>query len=189
MLSNKYHSNGRTQGITLPSADGQEAVIRKAYEKAGLTDDISHTNYVECHGTGTPVGDPIEVEAVSRVFRSDKTSSPEPLLVGSVRHSVPLSSLSLLRLISFQVKTNLGHSEAASGISSIIKATLALEKGSVPASIGVKSVNPKIKLDEWGIKIATEQTDFPMSLAKTHTGAPTRRIGINSFGYGGANSQ
>lgn len=83
----------------------------------------------------------------------------------------------------------MGHSEAASGITSIIKATLALENGCVPASIGVKKVNPKIKLDEWGIKIATEQTDLPIKSAKTHTGAPIRRVGINSFGYGGANSQ
>lgn len=93
------YSNGRTQGITLPSADGQEAVIRKAYEKAGLTDVISQTNYVECHGTGTPVGDPIEVEGVSRVFRGDKSSSQDPLLVGSVRNSVPSLSLWLSRLI------------------------------------------------------------------------------------------
>ena len=95
------HSNGRTQGITLPSADGQEAVIRKAYEKAGLVESIGQTNYVECHGTGTPVGDPIEVEAVSRVFRGDKSRHQEPLLVGSVRIFIPSLSLSLSRLILF----------------------------------------------------------------------------------------
>ena len=163
-------------------------MIRKAYEKAGLTRNVSETDYVECHGTGTPVGDPIEVEAVSRVFRGDRSSSREPLLVGSVGTSSSSPSHSL-GLIAFQVKTNLGHSEAASGVTSIIKATLALENGCVPATIGVKNVNPKIKPDEWGIKIVTEQTDLPIKLAKTHTGAPTRRVGINSFGYGGANSQ
>ena len=67
--------------------------------------------------------------------------------------------------------------------------TLALEKGLIPASIGVKSVNPKIKLDEWGIRIVTEHSEFLMDWATTHMGAPTRRVGINSFGYGGANSQ
>lgn len=73
------YSNGKTPGITLPSATGQEAVIRKAYAKAGLG--FGDTQYVECHGTGTPVGDPIEVEGVANVFKRPKNS---PLLIGSV---------------------------------------------------------------------------------------------------------
>lgn len=67
-------------GISLPSATGQEAVIRKAYSKAGI-DDFSQTGYIECHGTGTPVGDPIEVEGVSRVFKRDVDKGP--VLIGS----------------------------------------------------------------------------------------------------------
>lgn len=67
-------------GISLPSATGQEAVIRKAYSKAGI-DDFSQTDYVECHGTGTPVGDPIEVEGVSRVFKRNVDNGP--VLIGS----------------------------------------------------------------------------------------------------------
>ncbi|KAL8833881.1 MAG: hypothetical protein Q9170_004028 [Blastenia crenularia] len=158
------NSNGKTQGISLPSADGQEAVMRKAYAKAGLSN-FNDTDYVECHGTGTPVGDPIEVEAVSRVFkRADGVSSP--LLIGSV-------------------KTNLGHSEATSGLTSIIKATLCLEKARIPATIGVKNINPKIKVDEWGVKIVTKAIDWPGS---SDVMPRTRRIGVNSFGYGGANS-
>lgn len=72
------HRNGKTPGITQPNADLQEAVIRKAYSNAnlGLTD----TDYVECHGTGTPVGDPIEVDAVSRCF----SRQGAPLMIGSV---------------------------------------------------------------------------------------------------------
>ena len=68
-------------GISLPSATGQEAVMRKAYAKAGI-DDLTETDYIECHGTGTPVGDPIEVEGVSRVFKRD--ISKGPVLIGSV---------------------------------------------------------------------------------------------------------
>ncbi|KAI9781322.1 MAG: Type I Iterative PKS [Peltula sp. TS41687] len=154
------NSNGKTQGISLPSTQGQEAVIRKAYANAGLGN-FKDTDYVECHGTGTPVGDPIEVEAISRVFRRN-TSQEGPLLIGSV-------------------KTNLGHSEACSGLSSIIKATLALEKGCIPATIGVKNINPKIKTEEWGVHIVTETTQWPAS------DRPIHRVGINSFGYGGAN--
>ena len=131
---------------------------------------MRHTDYVECHGTGTAVGDPIELDAVHRVFRPNGTADGQsPLLVGSV-------------------KTNMGHSEAASGITSVIKATLAFENGSIPATIGVKKLNPKIKTDEWGLQIVTEQIDFPKSAAVTHEGYPTRRLGINSFGYGGANA-
>ncbi|ERF74608.1 hypothetical protein EPUS_00738 [Endocarpon pusillum Z07020] len=158
------NSNGKTPGISLPSQDGQEAVIRKAYAKAGLTN-FDDTQYVECHGTGTPVGDPIEVEAVSRVFNRD-VAAKGPLLIGSV-------------------KTNLGHSEAASDLSSIIKATLALENGLIPATIGVQNINPKIKVDEWAVQIVQENTRWPSSIG---TGPPIRRISVNSFGYGGANS-
>lgn len=68
-------------GISLPSASGQEAVMRKAYAKAGI-DNFSETDYIECHGTGTPVGDPIEVEGVSRVFKRDINKGP--ILIGSV---------------------------------------------------------------------------------------------------------
>ncbi|KAG9698620.1 ketoacyl-synt-domain-containing protein, partial [Aureobasidium melanogenum] len=159
------NANGKTNGITLPSADGQEAVIRKAYAKAGLQHALSETAYVECHGTGTPVGDPIEVEAVSRVFGKRPAG---PLLIGSV-------------------KTNLGHSEAASGFSSIFKVALALEKSTIPPTIGIKELNPKIKADEWGVEIVSKQTSWP-SKAHTSLGTFSKRAGINSFGYGGANS-
>ena len=154
------NSNGKTMGISLPSSEGQEAVMRKAYAKAGLSN-FNETDYIECHGTGTPVGDPIEVEGVSRVFKRTNPGQG-PVLIGSV-------------------KTNLGHSEATSGLTSIIKATLSLEKARIPATIGVKNINPKIKVDEWGVKIVTKAVDWPNS--------GTRRIGVNSFGYGGANSQ
>ncbi|TLS29970.1 hypothetical protein PpBr36_02598 [Pyricularia pennisetigena] len=165
--STAVNSNGKTNGITLPSADGQEAVIRKAYALAGLGYD--DTDYVECHGTGTAVGDPIEVEALSRVFRRQPAS--RPLLIGSV-------------------KTNLGHSEAASGISSLLKVAMALECGRIPPTIGIGSLNPKLKLDEWNMRIVTENTDWPQK--ETGAGQPTRRAlrraGVNSFGYGGANA-
>lgn len=174
-------------GISLPSAIGQEAVIRKAYSKAGI-DDFSETDYIECHGTGTPVGDPIEVEAISRVFK--RNIDKGPVLIGSASfcpYFVGNSSISRTVLIIQQVKTNLGHSEAASGLSSIIKATLALENDKIPATIGVKNINPKIHTEEWGVKIVTSLTGWPKS---ANGEVPsTKRISINSFGYGGANSQ
>lgn len=150
------NSNGKTNGITLPDADGQEAVIRKAYHRAGLP--THATQYIECHGTGTAVGDPIEVEALSRVM---KQLDGKPTLVGSV-------------------KTNLGHSEAASAISSIIKVTKAMQHGIIPKTVGVDNVNPKIKLQDWNVDLVTTPTPWPA--------AKIVRAGINSFGYGGANA-
>jgi acyl transferase domain-containing protein len=116
-------SNGRTAGITHPSADGQETLIRQAYRSANLSPDM--TGYFECHGTGTPVGDPIEVLAVGRVFNSAQQDDAR-LLIGSV-------------------KTNLGHSESASSLTGVIKAVLCLEKASIPATVGVKNFNPNSK--------------------------------------------
>jgi acyl transferase domain-containing protein len=118
---NARRSNGRTPGITLPDAKMQEAVIRKAYQNAGLS--FADTDYVECHGTGTPVGDPIEVDGIAACFAN---RAGEPLRIGSV-------------------KTNMGHGEAASGLTSVIKVALAFEHGVIPPTYGVKEVNPKCK--------------------------------------------
>ena len=148
-------SNGRTRGISAPSADAQVNVIRKAYERAAL--DPSETSFIECHGTGTRAGDPLEVEALAKVFKS---TSLDPLMIGSV-------------------KTNVGHSEAVSGLSGVIKAVLVLEQGQIPPTVGIKKINPKIKVDDWGIDIVTKTKDWPES--------KVRRTGVNSFGYGGAN--
>lgn len=150
------NSNGKTSGISLPSATGQEAVIRKAYERAGLSTDC--TDYVEAHGTGTTVGDPIEIDALAKVF---KHHTSRPTLVGSV-------------------KTNLGHSEAASGLTSVIKVALALERGEIPPTIGVKRLNPSLKTKERNVEIVTQLRTWPDSTVA--------RASINSFGFGGANS-
>ncbi|KGO64075.1 Acyl transferase/acyl hydrolase/lysophospholipase [Penicillium italicum] len=153
-----FNANGKTGGISHPSPDGQEAVIRQAYKASGgLNPDL--TGYVECHGTGTPVGDPIEVSAVGRVFSPGRKD--EPLLIGSI-------------------KPNLGHSEAASAMSQIMKAVLAMEHGEIPATIGIENFNPSIDFEGARAKVVTEMTPWPAHLL--------RRVSINSFGYGGANA-
>ncbi|KAK6952379.1 hypothetical protein Daesc_006915 [Daldinia eschscholtzii] len=150
------NSNGRTPGVMQPSSDGQERVMRQAYARAGLS--INGTDYVEAHGTGTAVGDPIEVEAISRVFSRDIRP---PVLIGSV-------------------KTNLGHSEAMSGITSVIKVILAMEKRIIPPTINITTVNPKISNSEPNVEIVREAIHWPK------TNCP--RASVNSFGFGGANS-
>ncbi|RYP61682.1 hypothetical protein DL770_009733 [Monosporascus sp. CRB-9-2] len=156
--SSAINANGRTTGISLPSADGQEMVIRKALSKGKIEQD--DVTYVECHGTGTKVGDAIEIEALSRVFRR---TVQDPLFVGSV-------------------KSNLGHSEAASGISSIIKATMAMERGQIPPTYGLRNVNPKLNVDEHHICIPIKLMPWPERPCRL------RRVGVSSFGYGGANA-
>nr|ALP31878.1 polyketide synthase 22 [Diaporthe helianthi] len=149
------NSNGRTNGITQPSAAMQAAVIRKAYANAGLR--MADTDYVECHGTGTAVGDPIEVEGIGKAFARDGDS---PLMIGAV-------------------KTNIGHSEAASGLSAIIKAVLCFENEMIPPTYGVTKLNPKLNLDLYNLQVVNELSKWPRLL---------RRASINSFGYGGANA-
>ncbi|TGO27521.1 hypothetical protein BPAE_0041g00680 [Botrytis paeoniae] len=133
--STAINANGRTGGITHPSPDGQEAVIRRAYERAGGLDPAL-TGYFERHGTGTAVGDPLEISAIGRVFAKSK-SRASPLLIGSI-------------------KSNMGHSEPSSGIAGVMKAVIAIEHGVIPPTVGLKTLNPNSKL-----KIVTESTPWP----------------------------
>ncbi|KAJ8124668.1 hypothetical protein O1611_g8972 [Lasiodiplodia mahajangana] len=148
------NANGKTPGITQPSSKFQEAVIRKAYKRAGL--DFADTDYIECHGTGTAVGDPIEVGGLQNCFAPRE----RPLKIGSV-------------------KTNLGHSEAASGLTSLLKVALSFHNARIPPSYGVKKLSPKLKLDKANMTVPTDVEEWPRAL---------RRASINSFGYGGANA-
>lgn len=91
------------------------------------------TRFFEAHGTGTPVGDPLEASAIGAVFSSSR-SREEPLYVGAV-------------------KSNVGHLEAASGIASLIKSVLVLERGTIPPNTWFEKPNPKILVDDWNIKV------------------------------------
>lgn len=125
------NQDGRTPVISQPSSQAQAALIRKAYETAGL--DFKSTQYFEAHGTGTPVGDPIEAEGISEVFSSHLT--PEsPMYIGSV-------------------KANIGHLESTAGVASVIKAVLALEHGIIPPNALLKRLNPRIRAEEWNLKV------------------------------------
>jgi acyl transferase domain-containing protein len=152
------NSNGRTGGITRPSASGQENVILDAYRNAGGLD-FADTSYFECHGTGTYVGDPIEVAAVGRVFAPSRETD-DPLLIGSV-------------------KSNIGHGEGASALASIMKVVLSLENGLIPPVFDLQTRNPNIDFTGAKVVPVTEPTAWPSSRLK--------RASINSFGYGGAN--
>jgi acyl transferase domain-containing protein len=124
------NSDGKTDGITQPSAVAHERLVRYAYNEVNL--DPCETDYVEAHGTGTQAGDPLELKAVGAVFGSTRTER-NPVYVGSV-------------------KTNVGHLEAASGLAGVIKASLALRKGIIPPNINFERVNEKIPLQKYNLK-------------------------------------
>lgn len=152
------NQDGKTETITSPSQAAQEALIRECYRRAGLNP--QGTQYFEAHGTGTPTGDPIEARAIAAVLGAGRT---EKLRIGSI-------------------KTNIGHTEAASGLAGLIKVVLALEKAQIPPSVNFEKPNPQLKLDEWGLKVATELEPWPA------TDGEPRRASVNNFGYGGTNS-
>ncbi|KAL2869028.1 uncharacterized protein BJX67DRAFT_379511 [Aspergillus lucknowensis] len=151
--------DGRKQGITLPSARAQADLIKSTYERAGL--EPVDTTYVECHGTGTKAGDPRELRAIHEIFSQGRT---DILHVGSV-------------------KTNIGHLEGASGVAGLIKATLALEKQTIPPNMHFSTPNPEVDFKNWRLEIPTSAKMWDVA----GRGVP-RRASINSFGYGGTNA-
>jgi acyl transferase domain-containing protein len=152
------NQDGKTPAITVPSQEAQSELIHTAYANAGL--DFNDTQYFEAHGTGTPIGDPIELSGIGASVGLGRTAE-NALYVGSI-------------------KTNMGHLESTAGIAGVMKTVLALEHGMIPKVYGLENVNPRIQLEEWGIKLNRELTPWPKS--------EIRRASVNSFGFGGANS-
>ena len=137
------NQDGKTDTITTPSGPAQVELMRECYRRAGL--DPRGTQYFEAHGTGTPTGDPIEGAAMSAIFAEGRENEKDYLRIGSV-------------------KTNVGHTEAASGLAAVIKGVLCLEKGLLPPSVNYEKPNPKLKLDEWRLKVQTGMSEWPASL-------------------------
>lgn len=156
------NNDGASDSLTTPSEDAQRQLLIDAYARAGV--DPHEVGFVEGHGTGTPVGDPIEARAIGSVLGVDR---PEPLWLGSI-------------------KPNIGHTEAASGVASLIKATLALTHRQIPPNLGFERPNPAIAFDRLQLRVPTRQEAFP---ASPRPGAPGRPVfaGVNSFGFGGTN--
>ena len=152
------NQDGRSSSLTVPSQVSQEEMLRQAYRDAGI--DPNQISYIETHGTGTPVGDPLEARALGNVAGQDRK---EPCLIGSV-------------------KTNIGHLEAAAGMAGLIKGALVLHHQTIPAHLNFERPNPNIPLDELGLKVVCEKTPLP----KIDGHSPV--VGVNSFGFGGANA-
>jgi polyketide synthase PksN len=163
---------GRVTTLTAPNSAAQTALLIDAYEKGQI--DPATVGYVECHGTGTSLGDPIEIQALTRAFselykRHNKAPVQTP-------HCV-LSS----------VKTNIGHLETAAGIASVLKVLLAIKHKQIPANIHFEEINPYINLSGTPFYIADKLTPWKVAMGDDKVPLP-RRAGVSSFGFGGANA-
>lgn len=149
------NSDGKSASLASPSSEAHEALIRATYIKSGLDPSLADVPFVECHGTGTAVGDPLEATAIANVFGNSQT------YIGSV-------------------KPNVGHSEGASGLTSIIKCVMALENKTIPPNINFNKPNPKIPFETTQLAVPVEPIPWPVNRAE--------RVSVNSFGMGGANA-
>jgi acyl transferase domain-containing protein len=153
------NQDGPSSGLMVPNGPAQEMVIRRALAIAKV--DPSQVSYLEAHGTGTSLGDPIEVRALGAVFGNDRPQG-SPLLIGSV-------------------KTNIGHLEASSGIAGLIKVVLALNHEEIPSQLHFERPNPHISWDDSPVQVVTKPTPWP-------EGEKSRIAGVSSFGFSGTNA-
>jgi len=153
------NQDGRSSGLTVPNGVAQEALIRQALAAARV--DPGQIDYVEAHGTGTSLGDPIEADALAAVFGPGRDPSRK-LRIGSV-------------------KTNLGHTESASGVAGLIKCVLALEHERIPPQLHFHKPTPEIPWETIPIEVTAEAVPWPRR-------AEPRRAGVSSFGFSGANA-
>ncbi|NEO43321.1 MAG: type I polyketide synthase [Moorea sp. SIO4A3] len=152
------NQDGYSSGLTVPKGPSQQAVIRQALENGGV--DPGNVSYIEAHGTGTSLGDPIEIGAIGTVF--EKTHSQErPLIVGAV-------------------KTNIGHLEGAAGVAGLIKVVLQLQHQKIAPLLHLKKLNPYINWSELPVKV-------PIQIMPWQTNG-TRIAGVSSFGFSGTNA-
>ncbi|GAC58025.1 putative polyketide synthase [Gordonia hirsuta DSM 44140 = NBRC 16056] len=153
------NSDGRSNGIFAPNPDAQVDVLRDAYTDAAI--DPRTVDYIEAHGTGTVLGDPIEADALGRVVGRGR--NPEaPALLGSA-------------------KTNYGHMEAAAGAGALAKVVLSLQHDQIPASLNYVGPNPYIQFDATNLRVAAENTAWPR-----YSGHAV--AGLSGFGFGGTNA-
>lgn len=157
VLATVLNSDGRTPGMTMPSREAQEAMLREAYAQAGVSPDEVH--YVEAHGTGTAIGDPIEAGAIGTVLGAPRAGEA-PLYLGSV-------------------KTNVGHLETGAGMAGLLKLILVLSRRRLYPNLNFRAPNPEIPFAELKLEVPTALGELPASGRLVG--------GVNSFGFGGTN--
>src|SRR5262249_6886486 len=155
------NQDGASGGLTVPNGRAQEAVIDKAMEMAGI--DPSQLSYLEAHGTGTPLGDPIEGRALASALCKGRPKT-QPLVIGSVT-------------------ANIGHLESAAGIAALIKVVLALQHKEIPPHLHFTQPNPRIAWQDLPVTVPTQRIPWETDAAKNDP----RVAGISSFSFNGTN--
>ena len=159
ILGSAVNHDGRASGLTVPNGSAQQALIRQALAQAQV--EPAQVSYVETHGTGTALGDPIEVNALGAVFQSNRQRR-QPLILGAV-------------------KTNIGHTEAAAGMAGLIKTLLALRHRQIPANLYFQRPNPQIDWANLPVRVPTAPVDWPLQ-------EQPRIAGVSAFGFSGTNA-
>jgi acyl transferase domain-containing protein/NAD(P)-dependent dehydrogenase (short-subunit alcohol dehydrogenase family) len=154
-------SDGRCRGLTAPSFEGQVRALERAYAQAGI--DPGTVGYIEAHGTGTAVGDVVEIEALTRLFQR-AGAGPGRCVVGSV-------------------KSQIGHTKCAAGLAGLIHASLALHHRVLPPTVGIEMPNPNLDLRNGPFRLNTEARPWLQAATVNHP----RRAGVSAFGFGGTN--
>ncbi|MGD6960818.1 alpha/beta fold hydrolase [Fictibacillus phosphorivorans] len=163
---------GFSNGFTVPNPNSQAELLMEAYGKSGI--DPSTISYIEAHGTGTKLGDPVEVDALKLAFKKLYNANNKQLTEKS-------------RCWLGSVKTNIGHLEFAAGIAGVLKVIMSLKNNKLPASLHCKEINPYIQLKNSPFSILTET--IPWNHLKDGEGKKIpRRAGVSSFGIGGVNA-
>ena len=157
--SSAVNQDGASSGLTVPNGGAQQRLIGTALARAGLTG--GDVDYLEAHGTGTPLGDPIEVQAAAAAYGGDRDAD-RPLLMGSV-------------------KSNIGHTESASGAAGLIKVVLSLQHELLPQSLHFDNPSPHIPWDSLPVRVVDEAIPW-------HANGRPRRAGVSSFGFTGTNA-
>ena len=160
ILGSAVNQNGASAGPTVPNGPAQERVIEEALSRSGVSP--PDVDYLEAHGVGSALGDPIEVQAAAAVYGRGREAD-RPLLIGSV-------------------KGNIGHLETAAGVAGLIKVLLAMKQGVIPKQLHFHNPNPNVDWDRLPVKVTSEATDWPR-----HADRPPRAA-ISAFGVSGANS-
>ncbi|MFI8971302.1 polyketide synthase Pks13 [Nocardia asteroides] len=153
------NSDGRSNGLFAPNPEAQADVLRAAYRDAGIAP--SSVDYIEAHGTGTPIGDPIEAEALARIVGRGRDAD-KPALLGSA-------------------KTNFGHLESGAGAASLAKVLMSFQHNVIPPNINYAGPSPYIPFEQANLKVVDEPTEYPR-----YSGVAT--VGISGFGFGGTNA-
>ena len=155
------NQDGRSNGLTAPNGLAQQQVLRAALARAGVS--ARDVDYVEAHGTGTPLGDPIELNALQRVYGNEREN---PLLVGSV-------------------KTNIGHLESAAGIAGLIKVLLSIHQGQLPAHLHLHNKSQHFNWQQLDVPVETLNW---RATVKSFSQQPAKVAGVSSFGFSGTNA-